>query len=273
MEKLISRLGTYRIRGNEYVFKVCPSCGNEKWNMQVAIGKGVWHCWVCNGGGGVKALFRVFGIDSDSLSEIPEEVKEREVIELGSWDPVWLNGLLFKEYFGPKEIELEDLVKWGVRYKDNKLLFPFFEAGTLKYWVWRHMIDNYWHMPKGWNKKEVVFTKLVNPRDREIVLVEGVVDGIKVEKLGFNVLVLLGTELYGSCVAFLKLGGYTPIVCLDKDVREDKYEKLKLKLGSFKYVEVLVDDPSDMPSSQLFQAIKEAKVYGFAFRLKKRWYS
>ena len=40
-----------RVHGQEVQVRVCTSCGNEKWNLELNAERGLLHCWACRTGG------------------------------------------------------------------------------------------------------------------------------------------------------------------------------------------------------------------------------
>lgn len=47
-----------QVRRSEVVVRVCTSCGNEKWNLELNAERGVYHAWCCRKGGRVDTLLQ-----------------------------------------------------------------------------------------------------------------------------------------------------------------------------------------------------------------------
>lgn len=273
------RLGGYRVSGDEYIFRICPHCRNDRWNCEVNLEKNKWHCWACDwGGSAARFLSRMGILDSDiEFSGLSEEEKQpdREIFDLREWLPVSVYPELTERewfgYFREKGIDLSHLSRWAARWKEDSILFPLYDGSDLVYWVWRDMDRGRWFSPKGWNKSDVVWYRSVRPDDERVVLVEGVADGVKLEAAGYNVIVLLGTAVYDSVKMFIERAGLDPVLFLDADVGEKKYEQVKGKLGRFRVAQASVDDPSDMSIEDIRDQVDNAVQYGLSFRLKKRW--
>ncbi|GAG76406.1 unnamed protein product, partial [marine sediment metagenome] len=53
----------YKVSGKEIMYRVCPFCGNDRYNLSVNFEKGVYHAWCCGKGGrisGLKGLIKSF---------------------------------------------------------------------------------------------------------------------------------------------------------------------------------------------------------------------
>jgi len=267
------KMGGVKVSGKEHIFRVCPFCRNEKWNVQVCFSLGVWHTWCCDRGGRLDRLLKLFGFVGDYSVEGSKEVV-REEIDLREWLPVALvknlKNLPWFRYFIEKGIDVKDLEEWGARVKGDRILFTVFGAsGGLGYWVVRDMKTGQWLHPKGWSR-EVVYFKAGRIVDK-VVLVEGVPDGIKVNKCGFSVLVLLGLYLRSVDERFLERSGLKVILCFDSDAPYHKYKKIVEKLKDVRWVDVSpYDDPSDVELDELKKRIEKAKVFGLSDELSLR---
>lgn len=272
---LEKRLGVCRIKGKEWIFKTCPLCGNDRWNFQVCQVYDNWKCWACDKGGRLGPLLRSWGV-FDYEKVTLTHVVQKDWIDLSVWKPAMLckeiADKLWFRYFLDKGLDFDDLKDWNVYVQDNKLLFLFEEAGEIKYWLIRDMKEERWYHPKGWSRSEVCLVKFRDGGNK-VVLVEGVVDAIKVYRLGYNVMILAGTLLLDSDIMLIKRGKLDTVFCLDSDVGEDKYERFKSQLGEFKVVDIgSYDDPSDVPDKELKILLEGAKEYNVEFRLRKKLY-
>ena len=279
IDRLSSKLGSSVLRGNEYLFKECPFCHNDRQNFQINLVYGVWHCWSCNKGGKVLTLLKLLGIfDIKELGQVGLIEKEKWYLNLEEWLPLsvvenvdkrcWFN------YFRNKHLTIADLENWGIRIKGEDLLFPFFRDGSIIYWVIRRMAldKNYWMQPKGWSKSEECLYRINSIYDKRLIIVEGIVDGIKVFKCGYNVLILCGTVLHEVDKQFIFRNNMQPILCLDSDVKEYKYEEFKKHLGLYKVVDIFqYDDPSDIQEKELIEKIERAENYVLGIRLRKKF--
>jgi len=255
---LKEKLGVYKIRKDEWIFRVCPFCNNPRWNFQVCLPKGVWHCWACNRGGGLKTFLRRLGY----LGEFDFEATNGYVldrtfsIDIDKFEPI---GLVHRnwEYFEKKGISIKDLDEWRARVYKEQILFPFFEDKEIVFWVLRDMLKNKWYHA---GRRDIPIFK--NGNSKQLVIVEGIPDGIKAHKCGFSVLVLLGRNLNKSDKVLIKRGKFEVILCLDGDTTGDVYKKFIAELGEVKWVDVYpYDDPSDMKLEDLKKALENAKPF------------
>lgn len=278
----------YKTRHNEYIFKSCPFCGNLKWNFQVQrysndSGYRLYHCWACDAGGSVSKLkYLPIGLslaqlgvfDEDGLTSVSVE-RPKKMVDEAEWVPVIVSGAEKKpwwSYFEEKSISLQDLVDWGIKVKEDKILWMMKDNHEIMYYLIRDMANNRWEQAEGWDKSGVVLSKIQSGTSTDIIIVEGLSDAIRVYALGYSVMILAGTSLFDTQVSFIQNAGLTAVFCLDEDVGEKKFEQYKKKLGRFKVVDIFeVEDPSDLNNEQLRRKLETASWYGTAFRLRRRW--
>jgi len=58
------------MKGDAFIIKTCPYCGNTHANLELSISKCLFHCWSCDAGGGVRTFLKQFEISFE-----PEDVK------------------------------------------------------------------------------------------------------------------------------------------------------------------------------------------------------
>ena len=266
-DRLLRKLVRYKVRGPEYIFERCPSCGNDHWNFQVNFGYGgVFKCWVCSYSGRLGGLARKFGVFDFVAEESEAAPVERSYLNVDEWSTVFghrsvITSKSWWDYFIGKEVDTDMLVEWGVRFKEDTVLFPIYDGKELMYWTVRDMVGGRWYQPAGWSRKDVVIRKL--KPGSSIVVVESMVDGLKVWKAGYSVLILLGTVLYIDDVRFLKRLDKDVIIGLDSDVPLDKLSKIQDSIGMFRYIDVSpYEDPSDVPFDDLVGLLKDARTFG-----------
>jgi len=281
--RLENRLGKSKKVGNEYVFRTCPDCGNDKANLQVCFTQGVTHCWACGRGYKLKMFLNRLGIlvKEGVIEAMQEEGSDVfvETLDLGKWLPLWLHTVNVEErpwwkYFQDRGLTVEDLTAWGCRVNDlaNQVILPVVEGKDLVFWYRRDFDMGKWLLPKGIRRSEVVVTKFWDRRDRRIVLVEGPSDAMKVWKAGFNVMLLGGKRLFPKGAEFIKRAQLQPIALLDSDVRGEEIGYLEQFLDNVLVAEVVpYKDPGEAPLDKIVEAVNRSCKRTLSFNLRRRW--
>lgn len=180
----------YKRQGNELIYKECPLCGNQKFNVQINIAKGVWHCWACDRGGrlrGLSVLASEFGIT------VEEDTRpENEVVVLPETaKPIWLSQT-GSEYLELRGVTGEEARRLNILYDYGNLYVPYFEGRELVAFSVRTK-EGKWIF-NGANRDSIHY--LIRGKTDTLVFTEGLFDGIKASRTGHNVFVLFGRVLY-----------------------------------------------------------------------------
>lgn len=291
IEKALGVSTGYRGDNQKDIAVKCPFCNSlgDKKKLSIRVADDLTHCWVC--GFSARSLLPVLIKFSDR--EIVEEYKTKylkynekyEFIE--KLEPVKLPtdfrllALLQNSkdpdikkcfsYLKDRGITEKELWRFKLGYSEisdyrGRIIIPSFDFdGNLNYLVARKISDSIFG-PKYINPKvrssEIIFNEITINWKKELTLVEGAFDLIKVNE---NATCLLGSEINESGKLFNKiLENNTPILlCLDSDMKLKSLDLIKkfesygiqisgVDLGSYK-------DPGEMPINK-FDEIKLNKI-------------
>jgi len=247
-DQIKEKLGEHRLRGDEVIFKDCPWCNNDRWNLQVSSSKLKYHCWVCSRGGNLTSLLNF--LDIHYVGDLPIPPKERPLDTRGIKEARLPEGVVplvgckvenkVMGYLGSRGITRGDVSKYEIMWWPGKerVLFPFRNGmGNLIFWtartIFKHVRPKYLHADVSKSDKLLKYDGLDN---EEIYVVEGVFDGIKVNKLGHTVVVLMGTAISEVVKDYLRVLKKKVVLVLDKDAasKQLKYEdELAMLLGRY----------------------------------------
>lgn len=251
----------------QYQFN-CPYCADEKggvdgkFNMEVNIGLGKYHCWACSSCGNLSRLIKERG-GKDLLDEYyaaVKDLKESKFFELGLFkddgtkhyneDYVRLPETFTKidlttckkrklvDYLNKRCITQDiidfynigyttwDEKKWQMR---DRIIIPSYDVnGDLNYWVGRDFSGykfkmKYWNSPT--DKNAIVLHEDKVKWDGDIVLVEGAIDALTYP----NAISLLGKVLTRECKLYTTLkerANANIIVCLDGDTKIEETKRI-----------------------------------------------
>jgi len=274
IELLFHSSTPYRRRGNELIYKECPLCGNNKWNIQINLAKGFFHCWACDRGGrlrGLSVLASEFGIVSE-----PEFSPDTQVILLPETaKPIWLipEG---SKYLEIREVTEAEARRLNILYDNGNLYVPYFEDKELVAFNVRTK-EGKW-MFNGTVRETVHY--LIRGKSDSVILAEGLFDGIKLARTGHNVFVLFGRILYDNQIDRL-LGIFEKfILALDRD-RPGIMATIRIakQLDTRNADMQIVKPPSDRKDfgecsdKEIEKAFSEIKKLGIAEVLKLRMLS
>lgn len=276
-DALEQRLKAYgiscRVRNNEVVVERCANCGNEKWNLEINVVTGVFHCWACGDGGRADvAVKKLTGI------QIHIEVnKDRE------WTPT-IQRSPPVEFLGGSTLDNDGanqyLVERGLNTVDQRVYETKVAKENPQDAMWKSRailpLNEYWTqktvgymgrsfigaVPKyyAWwekNKKQIVGYR----RNSDLhVIVEGLFDGIKVHKAGFNAVVLTGImgpeiEEWAARVPT----GHNVAVCLDGSASAEA-RKLYWRIWPIHPTTMLLKLPVDLDPGQLDPVVLETFI-------------
>lgn len=229
------KLGPFKQRKDQTIFEVCPFCKNDRWNFEVNLKLGVWHCWVCNNGGLITKLLQFLHIDGVKYEFIVQEQEvgkeqENEVtlpqdVELidESKSRNDIMKFLYSRGITEQDIVVYNMLYW---YKYSRIVFPFYNfLGHLVFWTARRLYKNqtpkYLHAHVSRRDKIILYEG--QERD-EIFIVEGVFDGIRLNKEGKSVMLLLGSNITDDQIHYLRIRGCRVVMVLDSDMIDKQLE-------------------------------------------------
>jgi hypothetical protein len=215
----------HRIKKDEIALKVCPFCGNDRYNCEISMTKKLYHCWACGAKGTGEWFLKMNGLPSTqtewatSLSRGIIEPKVAQGISLDAFPVITCSRYEdFKTFLNSKGIDSEDVARYGFRCQDKMVVVPLYEGSKLVYYIRRDTVSGRYFnptIPKGG-----LLPYYVGSLGCDVVfLVEGTFDAISINKLGYTAAVLLGTHMTMDQTHKLRAFGFKKVVvCLDGDV-------------------------------------------------------
>jgi hypothetical protein len=244
LDLIKQRVGAYKTRGNETVFQECPFCGNARANFELNMVKGVFHCWVCGESGGVRWLLQKLGIKYSGelpayrkpVEKKPEAAGELKlpegVVAIGQGDEF----TKLTEYLDSRGITKEDIKTYEILWwkAAGRVLFPFRNsAGNLIFWtartIYKHIRPKYLHATVS--KANRIITYYGHGEDDSVFIVEGVFDGLCLNKMGKTVIILMGSEISDTLKEYLRASKKDVVLVLDQDVAA-KQMGYQMELGA-----------------------------------------
>lgn len=237
----------------------CPRCdaGGNKYNLEVSVEKGVFHCWACGYKGRLLKLFkdhaserqwailRQLPIFRESTGDLkltkgpgPKAPQQRET--LGSFRTLtvdWNDSIHYfaaKQYLKDRGIDERIIKKWDIAYAErgpnqHRIIVPSRSSdGALEYYVARAYYP--YIKPKYRNpkvpKQDVIFGERFVDFRRPVVLVEGVFDAL----IALNAVPILGTEIksHKKLLGKIRANGTPVVVCLDAEAWDKAKEAYKV---------------------------------------------
>jgi len=285
---LTSALGQYKKIKDEYVWH-CPKCHHHKPKLQVNIGTGNFHCWVCNfKGRSLYSLLKQLNVPLsvikelkiDSYSYAKESMEKestvltlpREFISLKKANTdLDYNSALF--YLKNRNISKSDIIKYNIGYCSEgdyrgRIIIPSYdERGNLNYFLarsyWPDTTMKYKNPPVSAHDI-IVFDLFINWNEA-IILCEGIFDAIAIKR---NAIPLLGK--FVSTILFDKImTKNVPEVkiALDSDARQDAlkiYEMFSKENVKTTIVKLDEKDPSDVGFSKMNHMVENSVGMGFS---------
>lgn len=275
-----SKQGRYDSSCSQYQFN-CPNCRennggfpDNKFNLEVSLSLGKYHCWKCDIKGPLSSLIKKYGGGEAfrNYKFIIRDIRESRYYDLSSFkdNPDNIDGFLrlpatfrnvdtwaprrLLEYLESRNIGWDlvrrynlgyttwDEEKWQMR---NRLVIPSYDAyGELNYWSSRDYTGNerktkYRNCDE--DKREIIFNENLIQWDADIYLCEGIIDSITYE----NAVPLMGKILLKNSLLYKRLlekANADIVICLDSDTEIEETKRIYRLLdngrikGHIKYV-------------------------------------
>jgi DNA primase len=223
------------IRGNEYVVRVCPYCGNTRSNFQISMVEFITHCWSCGVGGTIKGLFYDYDIYAE---ELPDTPKAQQLLTAKEEAPVVLppeaqdvftsEHLASKwacQYLLKRGLTQHEIIQYGIRFAmegdfARMVIVPLRENGELVYFVARSFMSG---AKRTYDYPEVKRRNILplfrgSENRMKLIMVEGFFEIPKIHRLGYSVVPLLGKTLTNEQVRRLAAMNFEEyVVFLDHD--------------------------------------------------------
>lgn len=256
--------GPLKPSGLHLNYQICPVCGSDGYKVFVNPDTGGWNCFA--GKCGARGYVDV-GLDSnpdvagrhilDLLAPGEDLYPVFEEIEMPPWHE--LTGAALR-YLKRRGVSLDYALHLGLREWEDKsrILFPYFDfEGNLIYWNSRRYSETLGDGPKYLTApgKHPLYWLDASHREK-LVIVEGVMDAIKVWQSGYGAVALGGKSLPSYLRNSLLTGArrYETIdVLLDPDaldaalrLRSTLSDKLDVRV-----VPLTIADPGDMTPDEI----------------------
>ena len=260
-----------RQKGNELIYKECPFCGNTRWNFQLNVDLKVFHCWVCGEKGPITRLNILLpSVFHVVLEQTLTTTTPKTLVLEESMDVIGTPG---EVYLKERGFQLSEIIGWRIKYsKRGKLLFPLYDRDdNLIYYVEKELATGRWYYPAGVSKKDIVWAKVTFKNDT-ILLVEGLMDAVKVYSYGYNVMVLLGTHIFEGDVLFMQQRKLRPVLFLDGDCKIDVYKRIQRRLPDFDYMKITNDkDPDELSKEEVDTLYNQRTKFSLGSELLIKW--
>ncbi len=215
-----------RVRNEEVQVETCHFCSNTKWNLELNVDRGVFHCWVCKEGGRLDRLLREW---LHQRHDIPVRLSgdptlTTAVIEgLPGCIPAYEHrraALHLERYrrIPPHTAKHYGLVMCMDKAHElyNRLVLPQWDfwTGEVLGYLGRALGNQrpkYLHTITQWRLTGYRMAEWATP----CIIVEGAFDGIAVHRAGFHAAVTSGIPTPERMIEFgSRLPAKTPIVIL-----------------------------------------------------------
>jgi len=213
----------YRLRRDEVILKECPFCSNDNYNIEFSMSKNVFHCWVCGAKGTVYSFFKLYNLPLDDI-----DWQSSTPIRQERQDSLFIDGFVSIEYdewprfFKKRGLIEEDIKRYNLltgtkgRYFQT-MVIPLYEGRRLVYFVARELLGFKYKNPVI-ERRNIIPYFMGDTNRLELVLCEGALDAISVNKVGFTSGVLLGKFFSNEQMRRLKRFGFDKVVvALDGD--------------------------------------------------------
>ena len=256
-----SKQGYYDQSVYQYQFNCHGECFDDnggqpdgKYNLEVNLQIGKFHCWKCGEMGNLSRLVKKYGGNElfkqylDTVKDLKEaryidmdlfrdngsvQTLDNEALALPkTFRKIDLSKCKYKlllDYLAKRKIDQEIIDRYNIGYTTkneeqpsmrNRIIIPSYNSvGDLNYWVGRDFTGNDKRM-KYWNSKmdknSIIYQESHISWDADIYLCEGVVDSIYYP----NSIALMGKVLSKDSELFKKLkerANANIIICLDSD--------------------------------------------------------
>jgi len=228
-----------RLRRDEYQIRECPYCGNQKSNCEVNVDKLVFKCWACGVGGSIRGLFMDFDLPVGLLPDTPLgrrmlTAQEMAPVTLppearplyGESEPMMSFAMRYLTGERPmRGMTEEEVQRYGLLYAPggdykNRVIWPLYEGPDLVYFVARRFMKNAgrpYDYPEH-RRRSITPVYMGTTNKMTLVLVEGVFEVPGIQRLGYSVMPLLGSEINPAQVRKLVRRNFKEyVVFLDRD--------------------------------------------------------
>ena len=281
-----------RLRKDEYQIRECPYCGNTKWNCEVNVNELVFHCWACGVGGTVRGLFLDYGLPVGLLPDTALGRRELLIIES---EPVKMPAEA-SEMFGSelplaefaiqylmqmRGITKEEIHRYQIKFAHEgqyarRVIWPLYEGDELVYFVARRFMrgaGRAYDYPEQ-RRRSITPIYAGTTNRLTLVLVEGVFEIPKIQRLGYSVMPLLGATLNPAQLRKIARRNFERyVVFLDREAVLKSIsvaEQLKEERLDAYYVYSHGPDSDDLEEDELTEILDNPRASGVGATVRAR---
>lgn len=268
---LVSKRYSAKIQKDEVLIESCVYCGNDRWNLELQVEYGVFHCWACKAAGTLRSFLAewcnvvthipVTYSGSKISYEVPKDHLDIET------EPVEGIGSA-RAYLERRGLTLSEMMAHDIRFcrepeYANRIMLPAREYYTQRLfgYVGRAYLSG--QKPKYMATfRSPMVAGLRNHQSSVHIVVEGLLDVYAVHRAGYH-----GAAVLGGAVGDVLLDGWgaripqdhTIVVLLDGDAQE-KAERIKWRLMGVHQRVVIYALPLHMDPAMLLEPAVRALV-------------
>ncbi len=277
-----------RLRKDEYQIRECPYCGNPKYNCEVNVEKLAFKCWACGTGGTARGLFLDYNLPVGLLPDtalgrrelliierqpvrLPAEA--REILHQDTPMVQWAEQYLTTPRPVGRGMTREEIGRYRLMYAyeghyKRRVIWPLYEGDQLVYFVARRFMKNAgrpYDYPEH-RRRSLVPIYTGTTRRLTLVMVEGVFEIPKIQRLGYSVMPLLGSAINPAQMAKVRRRNFRNyIVFLDRDAVRSSIaiaEQLRAERLNAHFVYTDGPDSDELAEDELERIIDNPRAPG-----------
>ncbi len=127
----------HKAQRDQWIVKICPRCGDQRWHFGMSQSEGLYSCFICNCAGTLKGLMRDLG------DEEPPTPKEKAILppvsdlSILKYHQAFLESKEAKDYIVSRGISVETATKYQLCHKKGLVGIPSFRVGKCIVIKWR----------------------------------------------------------------------------------------------------------------------------------------
>lgn len=276
ISELLALMGSRRIR--EKGFETTASCPFAPWthekgrdmhpsfgvNMLLNDGHGVYHCFACGKSGTVRSMIEEYckmsGIPTSRFEKFINEIESEYTIDMSlikkkagnefvvpedelNFYREHLKMSRYHQIFKDNNITPGTVQRWEIAVSDDKVIFPVKNRlDNILFFVYRWIKKGgpKYTVSQGAKTKSAIYgANMVNVlNDSPLIVVEGILDAIYIEQLGFNSVAIFGVFINDKQVDMIRSispSDSIAIVFDDDEAGRDGVKYVEEKLSKYFY--------------------------------------
>ena len=165
---------------DQYIIRICPFCGDQKWHFGMSQAEGLYSCWICQARGTMRGLMRhlVDETTEEGTKKAPTlPVSDSSIL---SYHNAFLESDEAKDYIVSRGISLETAQNFNLCHKKGWIGIPSFRNGKCIVIKWRSLPPakkSFLREPSGAESMLYNEDALSLP-NKEIIVTEGEIDAL-----------------------------------------------------------------------------------------------